>query len=167
MAAYGGQSHQRWGDNTVSANESIRDLQLTDQNGRTCHTGQARGKGMLVLAFICPNSPESVPVLQAMQKLDTGYKESGKLTVWPIVVGGDDDAAKAVVAAAGWTGSVLRDREGYHTMIYGIPYGPCTFLADRAGIVQRRVLGWNADAFSDISARIAAFAEIETPVEIA
>jgi len=166
MAAYGGQSHQRWGDNTVSANESIRDLQLTDQNGRTCHTGPARGKGMLILTFVSADSAESVPVLQALETIDVGYKESGKLTVWPIVVGSDDSKAAELIASAGWTCSVLRDRDGYHAMSYGIPSTPCTFLVDKAGIVQRRVLGYRPDAFEDISARFAAFAEIETPVAV-
>lgn len=167
MAAYGGQSQQRWGDNTIAAREMIRDLQLTDQNGRTCHTGPARGKGMLVLAFVAADSPDSVPVLKALQAIDAGYKESGKLTVWPIVVGGSDDAAKGLVDAAGWTGSFLRDRDGYHAMGYGIPSTPCTYLVERGGTVEKRTLGWRVAAFEDLSARIAKFAEIETPVAVA
>ncbi|MFM7322397.1 MAG: TlpA family protein disulfide reductase [Armatimonadota bacterium] len=167
MAAYGGQSQQRWGDNTIAAQEMIRDLQLTDQNGRTCHTGPARGKGMLVLSFVSAASDESVAVLNALEILDVGYTPTGKLTVWPIVVGAGDDAAGALISEAGWTCSWLRDRDGYHAMAYGIPSTPCTYLVDKTGVVVRRVLGYRPEALADISARIAAFAEMETPVALA
>lgn len=166
MAAYGGQSQQRWGDNTINAQEYIRDLQLTDQSGRTCHTGPARGRGMLVLAFVAADEADSVPVLAALQRLADGYKESGKLTVWAIAVGEDDDAARAMAAQAGFTGSLLRDRDGYHAMCYGIHALPTTLLVNGAGLVQRKSDGYRPAALADISARYAAFAEIETPVAV-
>jgi len=163
MAAYGGQSQQRWGDNTISAHEMIRDIQLTDQNGRTCHTGPARGKGMLVLSFVSADAPDSLPVLQALEKIDVEHTPTGKITVWPIVVGGDDNEAAELIASAGWTCSWLRDREGYHAMSYGIPSTPCTYLVDKAGVVQRRVLGHRPAAIADIADRIARFVAPEPP----
>lgn len=166
MAAYGGQSQQRWGDNTVSARERIRDLQLTDQNGRTCHTNPARGKGMLVLAFVSADTPDSLPLLKALEKIDVGYTPTGKCTVWPIIVGPDDSKAANLIAEAGWTCSYLRDRDGYHAMSYGIPATPCTYLVDKTGTVLRRLVGCKTAVLQDISNQIAAFAEIESPVAI-
>jgi peroxiredoxin len=166
MAAYGGQSQQRWGSNTINADEYIRDLQLTDQAGRTCHTGPARGRGMLVLAFVSADDGESGATLAALQKLADGYKESGKLTVWAIAVGEDDAAATALASGAGFTGSLLRDRDGYHAMVYGIAATPTVLLVNGAGIVQRKAVGHRPATLTDISARIAAFAGVETPVAL-
>jgi len=79
--AFGGQSQQRWGDNTINANEYLRDLMLTDLNGRPTGTADARRKGMLVLAFFKADSPASQRTAPYLQKLADAYKESGKLTV--------------------------------------------------------------------------------------
>lgn len=161
-----GQSQQRWGDNTINANDYIRDLQLTDQSGRTCHTGPARGRGALVLAFVDPDDGESPRVLGAMQRLADGYKESGKLTVWAIAVGEDDDAAAALAAKGGFTGSLLRDRDSYHALVYGVTAYPTLFLVGGDGTVQRKMTGYRPAVLTDISARIAAVAGAETPVEV-
>ena len=69
---FGGQSQQRWGDNTVNNGEYIRDFQLTDLSGRVCHTGPARAKTWLLLAFFSPEDPASGRVLPLVQALADG-----------------------------------------------------------------------------------------------
>jgi peroxiredoxin len=163
--AFGGQSQQRWGDNTINTNEYIRDLMLTDLNGRPTGTADARRKGMLVLAFFKADGPASQQTLPCLQRLADAYKESGKLTV--IGVSQDDgETARAVADQQGLKFPILVDYDLYHSMIYGLTAVPAVFLADGSGRVLKKVVGFRPEALDDISARVAQFAEVE-PVAVA
>ena len=163
---FGGQSQQRWGDNTVNQNEYMRDVLLTDLGGKVCNTADARKKGMVVLAFFRPSDPVSVRLLPFLQKLADAYKESGKLTVWGVSL--DDAALTRVFAAdAGITFPLLLDHDGYLAMTYGITDLPTTYLADGNGLIGRKMVGVRPHALNDMSVRVAGFAGVETPVVIA
>jgi peroxiredoxin len=162
--SFGGQSQQRWGDNTINQNEMIRDLQLTDLSGRVCHTGPARSKGLLLLAFFRADSAPSLASLTALQALADGYKESGKLTVFGVSES-DEAATRSAVAAAGASFSVLLDRDGYHAMVYGLTSVPTVYLVGSDGTVLRKMIGFQPRVLTDISARIAAVVGVEEPVD--
>jgi peroxiredoxin len=161
--AFGGQSQQRWGDNTINASEYIRDLMLTDLTGRPTGTADARRKGMLVLAFFKADSPASEQVLPVLQKLSDAYRETGKLTVIGVSLD-DAEAARAVADRNGLKFPILVDYELYHAMIYGLTVVPAIFLTDGSGQVLKKVTGFRPEALNDISARVAKFAEVEPVV---
>jgi peroxiredoxin len=167
MAIYGGQGQQRWGDNTARTNTFIRDIQLTDQNGRTCHTGQVRGKGALVLSFIDATSPNATHILTILEQLAAGYKESGKVTVWPLFSAGTPAEVDAVVKAAGFTGSRLIDADGYHAQLYGIADYPTTLLINAPGTIVAKTRKAGTESLQAISTAIATIIEAETPVRLA
>jgi peroxiredoxin len=164
-SGYGGQSQQRWGDNTINPNEYMRDVQMGDLTGKVCSTADARKKGMLVLAFFDTTSPACRVALPYLQKLADAYKESGKLTVWGVSED-DADTTRAFAQEHGITFPILLDYDRYHTLVWGINTFPTIFLSDGGGVVQRKVNGWSRAAINDISAKVAAFAEIEQPVVI-
>jgi peroxiredoxin len=167
MAIYGGQGQQRWGDNTARTNTFIRDIQLTDQTGRTCHTGQVRGKGALVLSFIDATSPNANRILALLEQLATGYKDSGKVTVWPIFSAGTSAEVDAVVKAAGFTGSRLIDADGYHAQLYGIADYPTTLLINAPGTIVAKTRRFGTESLQAISTAIATIIDAETPVTLA
>jgi len=167
MAIYGGQGQQRWGDNTARTHTYIRDIQLTDQNGRTCHTGQVRGKGALVLSFIDATSPDASHILALLEQLAAGYRDSGKVTVWPLFSAGTPAEVDAVVKASGFTGSRLIDADGYHAQLYGIADYPTTILINAPGLVVAKTRKSSTESLQAISTAIATLIEAETPVTVA
>ena len=163
--AFGGQSQQRWGDNSINAADFIRDFQLTDLNGRVCHSFPTRGRSWILFAFFGLDD-HSAQTLQAMQKLADGYKESGKLTVWGISQDTDEAAVREFAAENGISFPLMLDHSLYHSGLYGIPYAPAVFLVASDGTVQRKALGHKPTVLNDMSRRFAAFAEIAEPIEI-
>jgi peroxiredoxin len=161
MAKFGGQSQQRWGDNTLNANEYLRDIFLTDLSGRPVGTGDARRKGaMLVLVFFKTTCPTCQFTLPYLQKLADIYKESGKVTV--LGVSQDDaDTTRAFAEKFGIKFPLMMDSDLYHSMVYGLSSVPTLFFADNQGIILRKVVGFNRAALNDISAQVAQFAEVE------
>ncbi len=158
--AYGGQSQQRWGDNTVNAQETIRDLLLFDTKGEPRATAQARKGGMLVLAFFKTTCPTCQLTFPYLQKLSDAYAESKKLTVWGVSQD-DEDATEAFAQKYGIQFPLLLDRELYHSMTYGIVTVPTLYLTGSDGLVQKKLIGWDREAMNGISERIAAFLERE------
>lgn len=156
---FGGQSQQRWGDNTINAADYIRDFQMTDLNGRVCHSFPTRGRTWLLFAFFSFEG-DSVLALKALQTLADGYKESGKLTVWGISQESDPAAVKAFAAENGITFPLMLDHALYHSQHFGIPYAPTVFLVASDGTVQRKMVGYKPTVMNDISARYAKFAEV-------
>ena len=161
---FGGQSQQRWGDNTLNQNDYMRDVQMLDLSGKVCSTTDARRKGMVLLCFWRSDTPECEPVLLALQKIADGYKESGKVTVWTI---SQDSAteAEAYAARLGLKLPVLLDRDLYHSMTYGLTTVPTVYLADGGGTILRKFTGHKQDALQDVSNRVAAFAAVE-PIDL-
>jgi len=137
--AFGGQSRQRWGDNTIQAGEYIRDIQVTDLSGRVNHTGPLRGKGGLLLVFFDSSTPcqELLPVLQ---QVANACKESGKLSVLGLCAG-DEALASAMVSEAGITFPVAVDHGNYLAMSYGVGTYPCTYLVRGNGSVALKLRG--------------------------
>jgi peroxiredoxin len=163
--AFGGQSQQRWGDNSINAADYIRDFQMTDLAGRVCHSFPTRGRSWILFAFFGLDG-QSAQTLKALQKLADGYKESGKLTVWGISQDTDEAAVKAFAAENGITFPLMLDHQGYHAGLYGIPYAPAVFLVASDGTVQRKALGYKPNVLNDMSKRYAAFAELTDAHEV-
>jgi peroxiredoxin len=159
---FGGQSQQRWGDNSINAADFIRDFQLTDLSGRVCHSGPTRGKGWILLAFV-DASPSSVRVLRSLQALADSYKESAKLTVWAI--SSENEAiTKQTATEAGAQFPMMLDHDGYHAMLYGLVDLPTVFLIASDGTVQRKASGFKPRILNDMSVRYAKFAEVAEPM---
>jgi peroxiredoxin len=158
-SAYGGQSQQRWGDNTLTQGEYLRDFLLTDLSGRVCKTADARRKGMLLVVFFRPSDPISKQALQQVQKIADAYRESGKLTV--LAVSEEDEAAtRAAAPSLGVSFPVLVDHDRYHAMLYGVTALPSLFLAGGDGRVIRKSAGLHGAAVNEISAKVAVFAGV-------
>ena len=158
MASFGGQSQQRWGDNTINQNEYLRDFLLTDLSGRVCKSTDGRRKGMLLVVFFRPSDPVSRAVLPLVQQIADAYKESGKLTV--LALSGEDDVATRTAAPElGVSFPILVDYDRYHAMLYGVTAVPALFLAAGDGRVVRRCTGRNGAALNEMSAKIAVFSE--------
>ncbi len=163
-SGFGGQSQSRWGDNTLNAQEYMRDLLLTDTQGTPCSTAQARKAGMLVLAFFKTTCPTCQLAFPYLQKLAAAYSDGGKVTVWGVSQD-DTDPTQAFAEKFGITFPLLLDRELWHSMIYGVVSVPTLYLADDSGLVLKKVVGWDRRAMNEISERIAAFLE-RAPVTI-
>jgi peroxiredoxin len=163
--AFGGQSQQRWGANSINAADFIRDFQLTDLSGRVCHSFPTRGRSWILFAFFGLDG-QSAQTLKALQTLADGYKESGKLTVWGISQDTDEAAVRAFAAENGITFPLMLDHQGYHGGLYGIPYAPAVFLVASDGTVQRKALGHKPAVLNDMSKRYATFAELPDAHEV-
>jgi peroxiredoxin len=161
---YGGQSQQRWGDNTINSNEYLRDIMLTDLSGRPTGTADARRKGMLILAFFDASSPASLSTLPYLQKLADAYKESGKLTVIGIAQN-DRQSTKDCADKLGLKFPLLLDHDLYYSMVYGLAVVPTVFLADNTGLVIKKTTGHNIGVLNQMSAKIAEFAGVP-PVDL-
>ena len=160
-SGFGGQSQQRWGDNTLNQNEYMRDVQMVDTTGRVCATGDVRRKGsMILLAFFRRESPETSPLLGALQRLSDAYRESGKLTVWGVSPD-DAETTAAFATSCGVKFPVLLDRDGYHAMTYGLTTFPTVYLADAGGTVKRKTAGFRKSALGDISSIVATTAGVD------
>ena len=157
---FGGQSQQRWGDNTLNANEYMRDFLLADTTGEPRQTATARKKGPLVLAFFKTNCSTCQMTFPYLQKLADAYAEAGKLTVWGV---SQDDTAKTEAFAQqyGIQFPLLLDHDLYHSMVYGLTHVPTIVLADSSGRVQKKIVGWNRVGMNDLSSRVAALLEVE------
>jgi len=161
---FGGQSRQRWGDNTVNAREYMRDILLTDTKDQPRSTAQARKSGMVLLVFFDPEDASCGDALQTLQRLADAYGDSGKLTVWGVSQG-DKSSAEAFAARSSVSFPLLLDRENWHSMIYGVSIVPTVFLADSSGVVLAKMVGWRPKAIREFSAQIAAILERE-PVDV-
>jgi peroxiredoxin len=158
---FGGQSQQRWGDNTVNQNEYMRDVQMLDTSGRVCATGDVRRKGMMILlAFFHRDSAETEKLLTTLQRLADAYKDSNKLTVWGVSPD-DADTTAAFAKALGVKFPILLDRDGYHAMTYGLTTFPTVYLADAGGTVQRKSTGFREAILNEISAKVAGVAGVD------
>ena len=161
---YGGQSQQRWGDNTINANEYLRDVMMTElASGRPTGTADARRKGMVALVFFNTEMTDCRTLLPALQKLADAYKESGKFTV--LGVSEDDEPmTRAFAAEQSIKFPLMIDHDGYHAMIYGLVRVPTLYFADASGLVLKKFVGYNGKILNDISGLIAKFAAAEPVV---
>ncbi|MGC4044436.1 MAG: redoxin domain-containing protein [Armatimonas sp.] len=137
--SFGGQSRQRWGDNTIHAGEYIRDIQVTDLSGRVNHTGPMRGKGGLLLVFF-DSSTASQELLPVLQQVADACKESGKLSVLGLCAG-DEALARAIASETGISFPIALDHGNYLGMTYGIGTYPCAYLVRPNGSVALKLRG--------------------------
>ena len=158
--SYGGQSQQRWGDNTVNKNEYIRDIFVPDLKGIMQGTMPMRKKGMLALCFFRTDDPVSQRVLPLLQKMADAYKESGKLSVLAVSMS-EPEATAAFLDRYGIKFPVALDRDDWHAMHYGIATVPVVYLTDANGLVLNKAVGFKPLILNDISERYATFAEVE------
>lgn len=159
-SAFGGQSQQRWGDNTLSQNEYLRDFLLTDLSGKPTKTIDARKKGMLLVVFFRTDDPVSQQTLVGLQKLTDAYKESGKLTILAVSQNTEDET-RDFAAKFGITFSCLLDRDQYLSMTYGVTTMPTTYLAAGDGHIVRKMNGYRGGILNEMSAKVALFAAVE------
>jgi peroxiredoxin len=158
-SAFGGQSQQRWGDNTLNKNEYLRDFLLTDLSGKPTKTVDARKKGMLLVVFFRPNDPVSTQTLMSLQKFADAYKESGKLTVLAVSQSREEET-RDFVTQSGVTFPCLVDHDQYLSMTYGITVIPTAYLAAGDGLVVRKMSGYRGSILNEMSAKVALFAEV-------
>lgn len=157
--AFGGQSQQRWGDNTINSGEYMLDFMLTDLTGKPTFTADARKKGMTLIAFFDPSDPLSVRLVRTLAALGDGYKDSGKVSVLAVSEG-DDAQTRAFQAEHNITFPLMIDRDGYHAMLCGITRFPTAWLADGTGMVIRKTQGFNVETLNGMSEAVAAFAGV-------
>lgn len=158
IAAYGGQSQQRWGDNTASVGETFRDFLITDLKGVPQQTMLARRKGFVLVAFFTTRDDTSAKLLPLLQSLSDAYKESGKLSILGVSETDDDDAVKAFADVTGAKFPLMVDRERYHAMNYGFTLFPTLVLINGNGEVQHKAKGVKVlDALQGIADKIGAF----------
>jgi peroxiredoxin len=156
--AFGGQSQQRWGTDTLNKYGTLQDLLLFDTTGEPRATLAARKAGMLVLAFFHTGCETSRTTLPYLQRLTDTFAESKKLTVWGVSQDPSEETA-AFASQLGVTFPVCLDRDGYHSMLLGVVSVPTIFLVDGGGRVLRKFAGWDRDALNTLASDVAAFAE--------
>jgi peroxiredoxin len=159
-SAFGGQSQQRWGDNTLSQNEYLRDFLLADLTGKPTKTIDARKKGMLLVVFFRTTDPVSQQTLASLQKLADAYKESGKLTVLAVSQDSEDET-RDFTTRFGITFPCLLDRDQYLSMTYGVTVIPTAYLAAGDGLIVRKMSGYRGGIVNEMSAKVALFAGVE------
>ena len=159
IAKFGGQSQQRWGDNTASVGETFRDFLITDLKGVPQQTMLARKKGFVLIAFFTTMDETSAELLPLLQSLADAYKESGKLSLLGVCETDDDAAVSSFVATRGAKFPVMIDRERYHATNYGFTLFPTLILINGNGEVQHKAKGIKVlDALQVVSDKIGAFA---------
>ena len=159
--AYGGQSQQRWGDNTLNSSEYIRDFYLTDISAQPRSTAAVRKAGkMLVVAFFRTTDAVCQRTLPTLQKLADAYADAGKLEVWAISQD-DREATAAFAEQRSIKFPLLLDRDQWYSMTFGVSTVPTTYLVDSKGLVQKKLVGFDSAGLNEISVRIAAFLERE------
>ena len=141
VVSYGGQSQQRWGDNTASVGEMFRDFLITDLKGVPQQTMILRKKGAVLVAFFTTQDDSSKLLMPVLQSLADSYKESGKLSVLGVSETDNDDAVKAFAEASGIKYPVVIDRERYHATNYGFTVYPTVVLINGAGQVLHKAKG--------------------------
>ena len=159
---YGGQSQQRWGDNTLRTGDNMRDIQFTDLGGRVQQTMGARRGGMLILAFLefdATGNPVSEKTLTALQKLADGYADSKKLAVLCLSSSSEEDT-RTLITSLGIKLSVGLDYDDYHAMCFGVTDKPTVILADANGLILRKMVGDKPATLQDMSNRIATVAGV-------
>jgi len=156
--AFGGQSQQRWGADTLNKHGVLQDLLLFDTAGEPRATLAARKAGLLVLAFFHTGCETSRVTLPHLQRLADAFAESKKLTVWGVSQDPSEDTA-AFAKQLGVTFPVCLDRDGYHSMLLGVASVPTVFLVDGGGHALRKIIGWDRAALNALAADVAAFAE--------
>jgi len=167
VVGFGGQSQQRWGDNTASVGETFRDLHITDLRGVPQQTLMARRKGMVVVVFFTTTDPVSAKLLPLLQSLSDAYQASGKFSVLAVSETDDDDAVKAFATANGLKIPVMIDREGYHAMNYGFTVIPTLVLINGGGFVQHKAKGAaTLSTLSEVSVKIGKFAGMLEPAKL-
>lgn len=158
-SAFGGQSQQRWGDNTLTQDEYLRDFLLTDLSGKPTKTLDARRKGMLLVVFFRTDDPVSQQTLTALQKLADAYKESGKLSILAVSQNSEEET-RDFVAKFRISYSCLLDRDQYLAMTYGVTVIPTAFLAAGDGKIVRKMNGYRGGIVNEMSAKVALFAAV-------
>jgi peroxiredoxin len=151
---FGGQSQQRWGDNTPQNGDTLRDLVFSDLSGRVQMTMNARRGGFVILAFFDPSDTHSVATLSALQQMATGYADSKKLAVLALSAGSREDT-ETFATANGLTFPVGLDYDGYHALLCGITSTPTVFFVNAEGTVLRKSVGFNAATLNGISKTLA------------
>ncbi|MES2459520.1 MAG: TlpA disulfide reductase family protein [Armatimonadota bacterium] len=162
-STFGGQSQQRWGDNTLTQNEYLRDFLLADLSGKPTKTIDARRKGMLLVVFFRTNDANSQQTLAALQKFADAYKETGKLTILAVSQNNEDET-RDFVTEFGITFPCLLDRDQYLSMTYGVTVIPTAYLAAGDGLIVRKMSGYRGGILNQMSAKVALFAEVEQVV---
>jgi peroxiredoxin len=156
---YGGQSQQRWGDNTLGTGDVMRDFQFSDLSGRVQQTMGSRRGGMVILAFVEAGSPQSTKTLTALQQLADAYAESKKLSVLCLSASSEDET-RALVSETGVKFPVGLDYDNYHAMCFGVTDKPTIILADGNGLILRKAIGHKVATLNDMSDRIAKLAGV-------
>lgn len=167
LASYGGQSQQRWGDNTASVGETFRDFLITDLKGVPQQTMLARRKGFVVVAFFTTHDETSARLLPLLQSLSDAYKESGKLSILGVSETDDDDSVKTFADVTGAKFPLMIDRERYHATNYGFTLFPTLVLINGNGQVQHKAKGVKVlDALQAISDKIGASVGATEPARL-
>ncbi len=157
IANFGGQSQQRWGDNTAAVGETFRDFLITDRKGVPQQTMLARKKGFVLIAFFTTRDETSARLLPLLQSLADAYKESGKLSILGVSETDDDDSVAMFADVTGAKFPLMIDRERYHATNYGFTLFPTLILINGNGQVQHKAKGMKVlDALQAVSEKIGA-----------
>lgn len=121
------------------------DFTLTGLDGSSITLSSLRGKVVLVnfWATWCPPCRQEIP---SMEKLWQQFGKDGMVILAISVDKGSSDDLKAFVKETGMTFPVFRDNEGgklgkVAEGMYGITGVPESFVVDRQGIVQEKIIG--------------------------
>ncbi|MBC8138850.1 MAG: redoxin family protein [Fibrella sp.] len=157
LASYGGQSQQRWGDNTATVGETFRDFLITDLKGIPQQTMLARKKGFVLVAFFTTRDETSARLLPLLQSLSDAYKESGKFSIFGVSETDDDDSVKMFADVTGAKFPFMVDRERYHATNYGFTLFPTLILINGNGQVQHKAKGVKVlNALQEVADKIGA-----------
>ncbi|MFH1428458.1 MAG: TlpA disulfide reductase family protein [Candidatus Margulisiibacteriota bacterium] len=128
-------------DNTApaAATSATPEIGLTDLNGNSVKLSDFYGKAVLLSFFAtwCPPCRTEMPIIE---KLKT-YMAGEEFVVLVVNVQEPDARVAAFIKENNYTFRVLLDSEGLLSRYYQVRSIPTSFLLDKTGKVQRKVVG--------------------------
>ncbi|MEP0766265.1 MAG: TlpA family protein disulfide reductase [Fimbriimonadia bacterium] len=139
------------GAGLVQTGHTFPDFTLSDLNGASRSTADARSKGLLLVAFFKVNCPTCQLTFPYLQKLADACPT---LTVWGV---SQNDAmeTRAFERDYGTSFPMLLDKGLEVTDRFDLQSVPAMYLTDESGVVLEYMGAWSKDFVNGIARRVA------------
>ena len=130
---------------------SVPDFELPSTSGGPVGLADLRAAGPVVLVFASEECPTCAMALRRLAPVVGPLRAAG--VVLAAVFEDPPEVAARVARRTGFAGTTLAEPAPYDvSRAFGLETLPTTVLVGRAGVVERTVVGWDADALQDLFA---------------